>query len=227
MSPAPNRVTPWGTIEAIPLRGAFTGNRGIIHSGPRTISRFHAHNSWVTCALEFRGRWNEQWIPHRLTWLYFHDEAISMAAGHRPCNECRHASYVAYRSAWADGLGVAPPSAKDMNRQLHGERLVRGTRNRKLHDADWIDLPTGAFVRLDAGRPAVVVDDRVVEWTSEGYRTPWPRPARGTATVITPPSTVAVLRAGYPVQIDDSARAATGPVDHHRCAGGSGGNDPR
>lgn len=206
MSPAPNRVTPWGSIVAIPLRGAFTGNRGILHSGPHEIARFHAHDSWVTCALEFKGRWSRQWIPHRFTWLYFHDEAVSMAAGHRPCNHCRHASYVAYRSAWADGLRVEPPSAKEMNRRLHGERLIRGTRDRRLHDVDWIDLPTGAFVWLNDERPAVVVEDRVVEWTFEGYRTQWHRPVRGTASVLTPPATVAVLRAGYPAQIDDSAR---------------------
>jgi hypothetical protein len=208
-SPAPNRVTPFGDIQAIALRGAFTGNRGIVHSGPNNITRFHAHNSWVTCALEFRGRWNEQWIPHRLTWLYFHDEAVSMAAGHRPCNECRHSSYVAYRRAWADGLGVEPPTAKEMNRRLHGERLVRGTHTRKFHHADWSDLPTGAFVRLADGHPAVVVGERIVEWTSQGYRAQRPRPSHGPTTLITPPSTVAVLRAGYPVQIDDAARRPT------------------
>jgi hypothetical protein len=204
-SPARNRVTPLGDIVAIQLRGAWTGNRGILHSG-REIVRFHASDLWITCALEFRGRRHEQWRPHHYTFLYFHDEAVSFAAGHRPCAECRRESYDAYREAWADALGVGVPSAKLMNRQLHGERIVRGTHRRRIHALPWADLPDGAFV-LVGESPAVVLGDRLTEWTHEGYGRRRARPRRGTAAVITPPSTVAVLRAGYPLQIDDSARA--------------------
>src|SRR5205823_4399106 len=68
-APARNRVTPMGDIVATPVRGAWTGNRGILHSG-REIVRFHASDLWITCALEFRGRWSEQWQPHHFTWLY-------------------------------------------------------------------------------------------------------------------------------------------------------------
>lgn len=203
VDPARNRVTPDGDIVAIPLRGAWTGNRGILHAG-REIVRFHGGNLWITCALRFRDRWHQQWRPHHFTWLYFHDEAVSFAAGHRPCGECRHASYTAYRNAWAEGLGVARPSAIDMNRRLHGERIVRGTHRRRHHELPWADLPDGTFVRL-TDAPSVVVGGRLVEWTAAGYRARHPRPARGMATVITPPSTIAVLRAGYPVQIDESA----------------------
>lgn len=202
-SPARNRVTPDGDIVAIPMRGAWTGNRGILHSG-KDIVRFHGGNLWITCRLSFRQRWHEQWRPHHFTWLYFHDEAVSFAAGHRPCGECRHASYVAYRDAWAEGLGVDRPSAGDMNRQLHGERIVRGTHLRRRHELPWAGLPDGTFVRLP-GAPALVLGGRLVEWTHQGYRDRHPRPAHGTATVLTPPSTIAVLRMGYPVQIDESA----------------------
>src|SRR3954447_10743844 len=96
VTPARNRVTPMGDIEAIPLRGAWTGNRGILHSGTQIV-RFHASDLWITCALEFRGRRQAQWQPHHYTFLYFHDEAVSLAAGHRPCAECRRAAYDAYR----------------------------------------------------------------------------------------------------------------------------------
>jgi hypothetical protein len=205
VAPARNRVTPLGDIEAIPLRGAWTGNRGILHSG-REIVRFHASDLWITCALEFRGRWHEQWRPRHFTWLYFYDEAVAFAAGHRPCAECRRASYNAYSAAWSDGLGVEPPSAKQINRQLHGERIVRGTRRRRIHELPWADLPDGAFV-LGDGTPAAVVGDGLADWTRDGYGRRRPRPKRGTARVITPPSTVAALRAGYPVQVDDAARA--------------------
>lgn len=204
MTPARNRVTPLGEIEAILLRGAWTGNRGIIHRD-REIVRFHASDLWIVCALEFRGRWREQWQPGHYTFLFFHDEAVAFAAGHRPCAECRRESYDAYRGAWSAGLGVPVPSAKQINRQLHGERIVRGTHRRRLHELPWAKLPDGAFVLLEE-TPAMVLDGQLAEWTREGYGERHPQPVRGTANVITPPSTVAALRAGYPVQIDDSAR---------------------
>jgi hypothetical protein len=203
-TPARNRVTPAGDIVAIPLRGAWTGNRGILHSG-RKIVRFHASDLWITCALEFRGRRHEQWLPHHYTFLFFHDEAVALAAGHRPCAECRRESYKAYRTAWAQGRGVDVPSAKQMNQQLHGERIVRGTHRRRTHGLPWAELPDGAFVLLDTS-PAVVIGDQLTVWTHEGYRDKRARPPRGTASVITPPSSVAALRAGYGVQIDPSAR---------------------
>jgi hypothetical protein len=205
MAAACNRVTPTGDIEAFGLRGAFTGNRGILHSG-RSIVRFHGHNCWITCALSFNDRWNEQWRPHRFTWLYFYDEALSFAAGHRPCAECRWRSYTAYRRAWSGALGVEPPSAGEMNRGLHAERLFRGTHRRRTHELSWAGLPDGTYVLLQDA-PHVVVGGQLAHWTRDGYRARLPRPTRGTATVLTPPSTVAVLAAGYPVQIDSSATA--------------------
>lgn len=195
-----------GEIEAFALRGAWTGNRGILHRGLQIV-RFHASDLWITCALDFRGRWAEQWRPHHFTWLFFFDEAVSFAAGHRPCAECRRASYNAYREAWADSLGGSAPSAREMNQRLHGERIFRGTHRRRLHELPWAGLPDGAFVLLD-DVPAVVVGDRLARWTRAGYRGSVRRPVRGRATVITPPATVAALRAGYEPQIDASALAA-------------------
>src|SRR5580700_2884518 len=204
VSPARNRVTPMGDITAIPLRGAWTGNRGILHSG-HEIVRFHASDLWITCALEFRGRRQEQWQPGHYTFLFFHDEAVSFAAGHRPCAECRRGSYDAFRAAWAAGLGVELPSAKPMNRQLHAERIFPGSHRRRLHRMAWTELPDGAFVIIDTA-PHLVLGEHVVAWSTEGYREKVRRPAQGSADVLTPPSIVAVLRAGYPVQIDAAAR---------------------
>ena len=204
LMPSRNRVTPLGDIEAIPLRCAWTGNRGILHSGQQ-ITRFHAGSLWITCALRFKDRWREQWQPHHYTFLYFHDEAVSFAAGHRPCAECRRDSYHRYRAAWADGLGVEVPSATAMNLRLHAERIVRGTHRRRIHACPWAEVPDGAFVMHD-GSPAVVTGTHLADWTRAGYRTRRRRPRLGTADVITPPATVAALRAGYPAQIDESAR---------------------
>jgi hypothetical protein len=191
---------------AIPLRGAWTGNRGILHS-EEEIVRFHASDLWITCTLRFRDWWHEQWRPHHLTWLYFHDEAVSFAAGHRPCAFCRRESYDAYRRGWSEGLAAKLPSAKEINHQLHGERIVRGTHRRRIHHMPWSDLPDGTFVVLpeDDG-PAVVAGGHLAAWTFEGYGSRTRRPRLGSAAVLTPPSTVRVIRAGYPVQIDDAAR---------------------
>ncbi len=202
---AQNRVTPLGDIEAFPLRGAFTGNRGRLHE-ERRIVRFHAGDLWIICRLRFKDRWSEQWLPRRFTWLFFHDEAVALAAGHRPCGECRHASYTAYRDAWASADPARPtPSARDMNRQLHNQRIVRGTHRRRLHPMPWRALPDGTFVLHAQGAPHVVLGNELVEWTREGYGPRRARPIRGEAAVLTPPSSVLVLRAGYPVQIDGTA----------------------
>ena len=186
-----NRVTPLGDIVAIPLRGAWTGNRGCLHRGEEIV-RFHATDLWIVCALEFKGWHSELFRPGRFTWLFFHDEAVAFAAGHRPCALCRRDAYNAYR----DALGGL--SAAEINKQLHGERIVRGTHRRRLHRVPWRELPDGAFV-LD-GTPKLVLGDQLVEWNA-GYGARSARPSSGDAEAITPPSTLEVLRAGYPVQI--------------------------
>jgi len=190
---------------AAPLRGAWGGNRGILHRGSEIV-RLHAHEHWITCALRFRDRWQPQWQPRHFTWLYFHDEAVSFAAGHRPCAQCRRADYTRYREAWAQALGGALPPAPLIDRRLHGERLVPRTSRRQLHAAPWPDLPDGTFVLVDE-TPALIVGRQLATWTLQGYGAGRRRPLRGRATVITPPSTVAVLRAGYEPQIAASARA--------------------
>jgi hypothetical protein len=201
--PARNRVTPLGEIVAIPLRGAWGGNRGILHRG-REIVRHHASDLWITCVLDFRGRRYEQWRPHHFTWLYFHDEAVSLAAGHRPCAYCRRESYESYRAAWAEELQVVVPTAKEMNRQLHAERIHRGSRTRRLHELPWRSLPDGAFV-VAGDVPALVLGGSLVEWTTEGYGARTRRPRAGNALAVTPPSSIAALRAGYAPQIDAGA----------------------
>ncbi|SPM36483.1 hypothetical protein MRAB57_4324 [Mycobacterium rhizamassiliense] len=202
--PARNRVSPLGEIIATPGRGAWMGNRGRLHQGrgTRDIVRNHQHKAWITCALSFRGRRVAQWEPNRYTPLFFLDEAVALAAGHRPCAECRHRAYTEYRTLWAETHRGAMPYAKEMDDRLHRERTCASG-----HRAPWNGLPDGVFVGTDAG-PAVVVGDRLAVWDrcDNMYRDKLPRPGAGTATVLTPPSTAGILRAGYPAQIDDSAR---------------------
>jgi hypothetical protein len=204
--PARNRVSPLGEIIAVPGRGAWMGNRGRLHEGEggraaREIVRNHQHKTWIICALSFRGRRVAQWEPNRYTPLFFLDEALALAAGHRPCAECRRGSYTEYRALWAETHSGAVPYAKDMDTQLHRER-TGGTE----HRAAWDSLPDGAFVATVSG-PAVVVGDRLAVWDHHDnvYSHKLPCPKTGTATVLTPPSTVQILCAGYPVQIDEAA----------------------
>jgi hypothetical protein len=202
--PARNRVSPLGDVIAVPGRGAWMGNRGRLHEGrgTRDVVRNHQHKTWIICVLSFRGRRVAQWEPNRYTPLFFLDEAVALAAGHRPCGECRHNSYNQYRTLWAETRGPAMPYARDIDAQLHPERTGGAA-----HRAAWDSLPDGVFVVTDSG-PAVVVGDLVAVWDRRDniYRDKLPRPQTGTATVITPPSTLEIVRAGYPVQIDDSAR---------------------
>src|SRR5581483_5769911 len=166
--------------------------------------RHHASDLWITCVLEFRGRRYEQWRPHHFTWLYFHDEAVSLAAGHRPCAYCRRESYESYRGAWAEELHVHVPTAKEMNRQLHSERIQRGSHRRLLHELPWHSLPDGVFVVV-RDTPALVLGRSLVEWTTDGYGRRMRRPRTGNALAVTPPSSIAALRAGYAPQIDAGA----------------------
>jgi hypothetical protein len=201
--PARNRVTPLGDIEAFALRGAWTGNRGKLHRG-HEIVRPYASKLWIVCALKFRGRWREQWQPNRYTFLYFHDEAVAFAAGHRPCAVSRRAAYNAFRNAWSAELGGDVPSAAVMNEQLHSERLVPGSRRRRVCPVPWRNLPDGAFVQFD-DEPHLVLGDHLVRWKRTGYAMGSRRPVNGLAIAITPPSTLGALRGGYPLQIDDAA----------------------
>ena len=180
------------------------GNRGRLHEGRGSLDvvRNHQSKAWITCVLEFKGRRAPQWAPNHYTQLFFFDEAVAFAAGHRPCAECRRSAYNAYRQAWRETHGGTAPYAKDMDSRLHRERT-----DRSQNSLPWRILPDGAFVATDDG-PTIVVGDHLSVWdeADNAYRRRLPRPAAGSASVLTPLSTVAVLRAGYPVQIDPAAR---------------------
>ena len=159
--PKRNRVTPLGDLVATPLRGAWTGNRGQLHEGT-DIKRFHGSQLWIISALEHKGQRLPQWAPGHFTVLFFHDEAVALAAGHRPCALCRREAYNRYRDAWTDGGVVnARPTAVDLDRRLHAERLVPRSHTRRLHEVAWPVVPDGAFVLLD-GVTALVLGDAVV-----------------------------------------------------------------
>lgn len=208
--PARNRVDPFGEVVAAAGLGTFMGNRGRLHDGAggREVRRHHVGRAWITCLLDFRGRRVRQWDPGHYTPLFFLDEALALAAGHRPCAECRRADYTRFRDLVAAEHRTSHLPAAGLDRLLHDERWDSRRRTRRLHAYAWDEVPDGAFVLLERG-PAVVTDTALLPWQPDNTyaASPVERPRTGTATVITPPSSVAALRAGYPVQV---ARPGTG-----------------
>src|SRR5579872_2816363 len=145
--PLQNRVTPTGEIVAIPDRGMFVGNRGIIHDpATRTLLRKRwSTDAWLTCVLEFRSRRRK--VMQRRSWteLFFLDEATAFAAGHRPCFYCRREDANRFRAAWEEGNRVREARAPDIDTALHRERFAS---SKKLHELPTRieKLPDGAMV---------------------------------------------------------------------------------
>jgi hypothetical protein len=206
--PFQNRVTPFGEIVALPGRGLLMGNRGIVHDAERRIVRPWQVRRWIACRTEFRGRHIEVMRPGRWTALFFLDEATALAAGHRPCGECRHTDYQRFRSLW-DATHGAPSDADSMDRVLHAERL--DGRKKRTHRAPFSTLPDGTYVALD-GNAYLVWGDEALAWTDRGYGERRVRPRTGSADVLTPPAIVALLEAGYPVSVHPSAGAGATPL---------------
>ena len=208
--PFRNRVTPLGELVADPARGLVYGNRGCLHDEHGTIRRRYAGRRWIACRLEFRG-WKRASLlqPGRFTELFFLDEATAFAAGHRPCALCRHDDYQKLVTIWHELHPGDDPGADAIDARLHAERVESGSRGQRRHEDRFETLPDGAFV-LRGRAPFLVRGDELLRWTPSGYEAPAPRP-RGRATVITPPSLTAVLRAGWAPLVPllhPSARAA-------------------
>jgi hypothetical protein len=203
--PLRNRVTPLGELVADPARGLVYGNRGCLHDAAGRIRRHHAGRRWIACRLEFRGWLRRPLLqPGRFTELFFLDEATAMAAGHRACALCRRADYDRLGEIWA-GLHPGEAGADAIDARLHAERLAG--RNRRLYDVELDDLPDGAFVLHDED-PWLVLGGGLLHWTPGGYDRRVRRPA-GRGRAITPPSLVAVLRAGWDGAV---------PLLHHSAA---------
>jgi hypothetical protein len=194
--PLQNRVTPFGDLAASPGRGTFMGNRGgRFHTDARTLTaRRWASRQWICCVLDFKGRQRDVWGRY-YTELFFLDEPTALAAGHRPCFECRRKEAQAFAASWQQALRLpAPPKAGEMDDVLHAERL-RG-RAKRLHRHKIDALPDGAFVALEEGAFAVR-GDALLRWTPDGYDTRRQRPRGVAVDVLTPPAILTVLSAGY------------------------------
>jgi len=202
--PLRNRATPLGEIVAVPGRGTLMGNRGILHDAERRVVRDWQVRRWIACRLHFRGRHRSVMTPGRYTELFFLDEAAALADGHRPCAECRRADYRAFQSAWRSIHPHQPSAADAIDRVLHAERRVRPFLKR-THIAQIDTLPDGAFILLD-GRAWLVKDSALWAWSANTYVERVPRPVATEVSGLTPPSIVAVLRAGYQPSLHPSCQ---------------------
>jgi hypothetical protein len=194
--PLQNRVTPTGDIIATAHRGMFTGNRGIIHD-PATktlLKRRWASQAWLTCLCEFKGRRREVMGGRSWTELFFLDEATAFAAGHRPCFFCRRDDANRFRSAWEQGNGVTDVRLREIDAVLHRERLVGAKKRLHVLTMPLAELPDGAMVQ-EGQESYLIAQGRTLSWSPAGYRQA--PSALQDAMLLTPPSTLRALSAGY------------------------------
>jgi hypothetical protein len=194
--PLQNRVTPFSRIEAVPQRGIFTGNRGILHDEQRRlVTERWRHKNWIICELSYRDWRRTLMSPRKWTELFFLDEAVALAAGHRPCAFCRLPAFRAFAAAWA---GAGPlPKAPEIDKALHAERVptIRGGERPRRQLSG---LPTGTMVLLpeNPDQSWLVSQGHLFPWTHAGYGTPVAAAERE-VFLITPPATVGALARGY------------------------------
>jgi len=196
--PLPNRIAPDGSLFADPARGLLFGNRGGRFHDPQLRAlpqRTYASRQWICCVLAFKGRRRQVW-GQGYTELFFCDEVTALAAGHRPCMECRRADALAYRAALIRGAGLTEmPAFPEIDRRLDAER--RDGRRKRLHNLPVAELPDGSVIlREDAPGFLALTGRTALLWSPAGYVAQLDRPS-GMARVLTPPSSLAALACGY------------------------------
>ncbi len=204
--PLQNRVDPFGDIHAVAARGLFTGNRGIIHD-PATktlLKRRWTLKAWIICLCDFQGRRREPMGRNRpggkagWTELFFLDEVTALAAGHRPCFFCQRQRAKEFAGCFGEAFGIADPKAPEIDARLHRERLASGGKMVGLDRHGLEKLPDGAVI-FDGKAVYVIRDGHALHWTFSGYDgvADYKAFASNEIFVVTPATTMAVLRQGY------------------------------
>jgi hypothetical protein len=205
--PLQNRVTPFSTIVAVSDRGAFTGNRGVIHNEQKQIVKHHAVKYWITCVLHYKGKRRQLMTPNRWTELFFLDEATAFAAGHRPCGFCRHAHFKRFKQLWLQANGkkyglTGNVKMEVIDNIIHRERLTENNLQRTFA-AVLSTLPGGVFVTLtNDGHAYLWYNQQLYQWSFSGYKKIISFNAHQTVKVLTPVSYVEVMRFGYEVGVE-------------------------
>ena len=214
--PLQNRVTPEGDIVALPDRGLFMGNRGILHDAEQRlhVARWR-HPHWIICVLAFKNWHRKVMQQGAYTELFFMDEATAFAAGHRPCALCRRSAYLDFQGALKAALHRDHRlSAVSLDRMLHAARIIDGSRQQRRFEARLNDLPDGTLIKChDEGNPErdrgswLVQGQYLLRWQPGGYDRRVRRTNGVTVDVLTPRPTVLALQQGYRPILHPSASA--------------------
>ena len=207
--PLQNRVDPFGDIVDLPMRGLFTGNRGILHDPEtRTLTtKRWTSKAWPVCSCEYKNTRRDVMATRSWTELFFFDEATALAAGHRPCFQCRRQDADKFRAAWAKGNATSVPTAGDIDIILHKERLQSRRKRLNMLLLTLDELPHGAMIAAD-GNAYLIMKGKPYRWSADGYEPPETLPF--VDGLLTPPSTLRALKAGYLPLLHPSVMAMAG-----------------
>ena len=190
--PLQNRVTPFGEIIAIPERGTMLGNRGILHNTNKEIIRTAQIRRWLTCLLEYKNIRRTIMKPGSYTELFFLDEVTALAAGHRPCCECRRQDYIRFQNYWQKAFD-SKPTADEIDQRLQHDRRLNG--KKKTYQERLTNLPDGTFIENN-GNAWVLKNKHLWLWSPGGYIQNL-SVTETLVSVLTPRATVEVLKMGY------------------------------
>lgn len=198
-----NRVDPFGQLIKTPERGAWLGNRGVIHNEQKQIVRAYKIKAWITCVLEFRGRHREIMQPDRWTELFFLDEATAFSAGHRPCFQCRYKDHQRFKAFWLKGnpqygFDMKTPVAK-IDDILQAERIA-ADKSKVTYYENIQNLRSGTFIIYDK-KPHLLKNGQLYLWSPAGYEKRLSLPDVDKPRVLTPRSFVNMFNAGYVPQM--------------------------
>ncbi len=206
--PLQNRVDPFGLIHAVPDRGTLMGNRGgCFHTEEKALKPTHwKTRQWITCVLDFKDRQRELMAERQYTELFFLDEVTALAAGHRPCYECRYPDAKRFREALVrSGVFRYRPKASDLSDAIAGEiqAVLKGKSERE--QVAVADLPDGAM--FTTGSSAFLKwQEAAHRWSFAGYDAPSALPSH--AVRLTPHITCQALAHGYEPSVHESVSAS-------------------
>ena len=208
--PLQNRVNPFGEIIATPHRGAWTGNRGIIHNEDQKITKKFALKAWITCQLNYKNAKREVMTGRKWTELFFLDEATAFAAGHRPCAFCRNTDYKKFKALWlkanAGFYDLVDEKIQSIDAIIHKERLTKNGKNYYFEHLN--KLPDGVIIAFpdDFTKYFLLKNGQLFEWQAQGYQELILPKENVEVAVLTPKSFVRIFETGFQPQIHESLK---------------------
>lgn len=184
------------------------GNRGgCFHNADKRLKPTHwKTRQWIICLLDFKGRKRELMAPNQYTELFFLDEATALAAGHRPCFECRRPRAIAFRDALvSSGVFDAKPLVKQLDDVIAGEVQARLKGKLDFRLVSPRSLPDGAMYKV-GDQAYLKWQEKALPWSFSGYGAPTELHRDG--LLLTPDLTVRAFKHGYVPDVHSSAQSA-------------------